>query len=81
VIKAEDMYTADLSAVDVVAVYLYPTALEKLKPQFDKLKPGARIASHQFEIPGVKPFETYRSRVCGNRSDASNPAVSSPSGG
>lgn len=58
-IRVEDMYTADLSAVDVVAVYLYPSALEKLKPQFAKLKPGARIVSHYFEIPGAMPSETF----------------------
>lgn len=28
--------------------------LEKLKEQFDDLKPGSRIVSHYFEIPGVE---------------------------
>ena len=54
-IEQQDMYTADLSEVDIVAVYVYSTALEKMKPQFAKLKPGARIVSHFFEIPGLKP--------------------------
>ena len=39
---------------DVIAVYLLPKQLEKLIPQLEKLKPGSRIVSHQFEIPGVK---------------------------
>jgi outer membrane protein assembly factor BamB len=57
-IKPVDMYSADLSDVSVVAVYVYPSVLEKMKPQFAKLPAGARIVSHQFEIPGVKPTRT-----------------------
>jgi protein-L-isoaspartate O-methyltransferase len=57
-IKAEDMYTADLSDVHVVVVYVYPSVLEKMKTQFAQLPAGARIVSHQFEIPGVKPTQT-----------------------
>ncbi len=54
-IRDQDMYTADLSEVDVVAVYAYSAVLDKLKPQFAKLRPGARIVSHYFEIPGIEP--------------------------
>jgi hypothetical protein len=54
-INNEDMFTANLSKVDVVAAYLYPSALVKLKRQFEQLKPGARIVSHRCEIPGVEP--------------------------
>ena len=54
-IEASDMYKADLSDVDVVAVFLYPAVLNKLKPQFAKMKAGTRIVSHQFSIPGIKP--------------------------
>jgi cyclopropane fatty-acyl-phospholipid synthase-like methyltransferase len=54
-IESSDMYKADLSDVDVVAVFLYPSVLNKLKPQFEKMKSGTRIVSHQFPIPGNKP--------------------------
>jgi outer membrane protein assembly factor BamB len=54
-IQQQDMYTADLGNADVVTVYVYSSALEKMKPLFAKLKPGARIVSHFFEIPGLKP--------------------------
>lgn len=54
-VRQEDMYKADLSGVSVAAVYLYPVVLEKLKPQFAKMKPGSRIVSHYFEVPGVRP--------------------------
>ena len=42
----------------MIAVYLLPEQLEKLIPQLKKLKPGSRIVSHQFQIPGVKPDKT-----------------------
>jgi hypothetical protein len=50
-----DLFTADLGDVDVVAVYLPPDMLARLLPQFEKLKPGARIISHQFCLPGFAP--------------------------
>jgi len=51
----KDIFTVDLSGADVIAVYLLPKQLEKLIPQLEKLKPGSRIVSHQFEIPGIEP--------------------------
>jgi outer membrane protein assembly factor BamB len=57
-IEHEDIFTIDLSGADVVAVYLPSPLLQRLIPQFDKLKPGARIVSHQFALPGFKPDET-----------------------
>lgn len=53
-IHHKDLFTADLTDADIVAVYLLPKQLEKLLPQLEKLKPGARIVSHQFPIPGVE---------------------------
>ena len=54
-IEHKDIFTLDLSGADVVAVFLYPRLLERLVPQLEKLKPGSRIVSHQFEMPGIKP--------------------------
>jgi outer membrane protein assembly factor BamB/16S rRNA G966 N2-methylase RsmD len=54
-IRQQDVYTADLSHARVVTVFLYPPALAKLKPSFAAMQPGARIISHHYEIPGVKP--------------------------
>jgi outer membrane protein assembly factor BamB len=51
--ECQDVFTADLSEAEVVAMYLLPQQLKQLIPQLEKLKPGARIVSHQFEIPGV----------------------------
>ena len=52
-IEARDLFTADLRDADVIAVFLLPQQLEKLLPQLEKMKPGTRIVSHQFAIPGV----------------------------
>src|SRR6185436_9314718 len=54
-VEHADIFTLDLRAADVITVFLYPDLLERLIPQFDKLKRGSRIVSHQFEIPGVQP--------------------------
>jgi outer membrane protein assembly factor BamB len=54
-IEQKDLFTVDLAHIDVVALYLLPRLNEKLLPQLGKLKPGSRIVSHAFEIPGVKP--------------------------
>jgi len=52
-IEKRDIFTADLSNVDVVMLYLSPELNERLLPQLARLKPGARIVSHAFDIPGV----------------------------
>jgi hypothetical protein len=58
-IEHKDLFTVDLSGADVVTVFLYPRLMERLIPQFEKLKPGSRILSHQFEIPGVIPDKSF----------------------
>ena len=59
-IEHEDIFTLDLSDADVVTVFLPSPLLQRLLPQFQKLKPGARIVSHQFDIPGVPPTKSRR---------------------
>lgn len=54
-IVQKNLFTADLRDADVIALYLLPQQLEKLIPQLEKMKPGSRVISHQFEIPGVPP--------------------------
>jgi outer membrane protein assembly factor BamB len=53
-IEREDVFTLDLSGADVITVYLLDKLNERLIPQLKKLKPGSRIVSHQFQMPGVK---------------------------
>jgi len=51
----DDIFTLDLSDADVVTLYLLPSLNDELLPQLEKLKPGSRIVSHDFDITGVTP--------------------------
>ena len=55
-----DAFTLDLSGADVVTFYLLPSLNVKLILQLEKLKPGARIVSHDFDMKGVKPDQTVK---------------------
>src|SRR5688572_19294096 len=55
-----DMYAADVSKADVLALFLLPTNLEKLAPKFLDMKPGSRIVDNTFAIPGWMPDETEK---------------------
>ncbi len=54
-IEQKDIFTLDLSPASVVTLYLLPSLNEKLIPQLEKLKPGSRIVSHDFDMKGVTP--------------------------
>jgi cyclopropane fatty-acyl-phospholipid synthase-like methyltransferase len=54
-IEQADVFTLDLSKANVVTLYLLPSLNVKLIPQLEKLKPGSRIVSHDFDMRGVKP--------------------------
>ena len=56
----KDLFTADLSNADVVAVYLLPVQLDRLLRQLKAMKPGSRLVSHQFQIPGIVLNESIR---------------------
>ena len=53
--KQEDIFKLDLSKASVITLYLLPDLNVKLIPQLEKLKPGSRIVSHDFDMKGVKP--------------------------
>jgi SAM-dependent methyltransferase len=53
-IKQGDIFQLDLSKADVITLYLLPQLNVKLIPQLDKLKPGCRIVSHDFNMEGVR---------------------------
>ncbi len=54
-IEQRDIFTLDLSPASVITLYLLPSLNVKLIPQLEKLKPGARIVSHDFDMEGVTP--------------------------
>ena len=57
-IVEQDVSTLDLAEADVVTLYLLPRLNEKLLPQLMRLKPGARVVSHDFGLPGIAPAKT-----------------------
>jgi ribosomal protein L11 methylase PrmA len=59
-IKQADIFTLDLSGASVITLYLLPELNVKLIPQLEKLKPGSRIVSHDFDMRGVKPDKVVR---------------------
>lgn len=53
----------DLRGADVIFCYLMPGAMEKLKEKFEReLKPGARVISRAFKIPGWTPTQRFQFR-------------------
>ncbi len=54
-IEQKDIFELDLSKANVITLYLLPSLNVKLIPQLEKLKPGSRIVSHDFDMRGVEP--------------------------
>ncbi|KMQ51361.1 RNA methyltransferase [Chitinispirillum alkaliphilum] len=57
-IKEKDIFDLDLSEASVVTLYLLPDLNVRLIPQLEKLAPGSRIVSHDFNMAGVEPDVT-----------------------
>ncbi len=58
--RSENVFTTDLRRAAVVTIYLLPALNRKLMPQLVKLRPGARVVTHAFALPGVKPDKVAR---------------------
>ncbi|MBX6314941.1 MAG: methyltransferase domain-containing protein [Isosphaeraceae bacterium] len=59
-IKQGDIFQMDLSEASVVTLYLLPQLNVRLMPQLEKLKPGSRIVSHDFDMQGAKPKKVVK---------------------
>jgi len=56
-----DLLEVDLTGADVVTLYLATQLNERLRPRLEKyLKPGARVVSHDYAVPGWKPTKVDR---------------------
>ena len=55
-----DLYEAGFSDATVLALFLLPDNLRVLAPKFAALKPGTRIVTNRFGIPGWTPDATCR---------------------
>ena len=57
-----DFMKTDLSAADVVTLYLATTANESLRPNLERyLHPNTRVVSYDYPIPGWKAMDTSSS--------------------
>ena len=55
----------------VLALFLLPANLERLRPKFEKLRPGTRIVTNGYAIPGWKANEVRTAEAdCGNWCEA-----------
>jgi SAM-dependent methyltransferase len=58
-IRWANVFSVDLSPATVVTLYLLPELNVRLIPQLEKLRPGSRIVSHDFDMKGVIPDHDY----------------------
>jgi SAM-dependent methyltransferase len=54
-IEQADVFKLDLTPASVITLYLLPELNVRLIPQLEKLRPGSRIVSHDFDMAGVTP--------------------------
>ena len=55
-----DMYEADISQANVLALFLLPNNMLQLRQKFIDLRPGSRIVANTFGIEGWTPDETVK---------------------
>lgn len=59
----DNLFNVDLSPADVVTMYLTTGANEKVRPKMEReLRPGARVVTHDFSIPGWEEAKNLRFR-------------------
>ena len=51
----QDLFDTDLGQATVIATYLLPFVMLKLRPRLLQLKPGTRIVSHDFDLGDWRP--------------------------
>ncbi|MEM2725047.1 MAG: methyltransferase domain-containing protein, partial [Candidatus Nezhaarchaeales archaeon] len=76
-----DFFQIDISEASVVTLYLLTSVNEKLRPKLEReLKVGARVVSHDFEVPGWKPIriESVRDYWCDHKIYVYEIGISTP---
>jgi hypothetical protein len=62
----QDLFSTDVTAATVVAIYLSPDVNLRLRPKLlRELRPGSRIVSHQFDMGDWRPERTLEVPVAG----------------
>ena len=60
VIIKGDFFEVDVSEATVVYLYLLTSVNERLKPKLEReLRPGARVVTLDFHVPGWRPVKVY----------------------
>ncbi len=58
-VHLRSLYGADVAQADVVLAFLFPSFMDRVgKKLFAEMKPGAKILSYVFRIPGRMPIAT-----------------------
>jgi SAM-dependent methyltransferase len=60
-IREQDVFTVDMREADVALFYLLPWMAKKLIPQFQQMKPGSRLISHDFGLGDIKAIPPEKS--------------------
>ncbi|MGH7440556.1 MAG: class I SAM-dependent methyltransferase [Polyangiaceae bacterium] len=70
-VKEANAFDVDLTPATVVALYMSSRILGKLVPQLCRLAPGARIVTHDYDIPGLEAdgHWTVKSAFFGRRNE------------
>ncbi|MDW8469996.1 MAG: methyltransferase domain-containing protein [Burkholderiales bacterium] len=55
-----DLFDYDLAGATVIALYIGPSVMQRLKPRLLALAPGTRVVSHFFDFGDWTPDETIR---------------------
>jgi SAM-dependent methyltransferase len=64
--ERKDIFTVDVTPATVVMLYILPGMMKRLIPQLRQLRPGTRIVSHNFPMPGIEPDETHNADLPGS---------------
>ncbi|MFA6423991.1 MAG: hypothetical protein WCV83_01595 [Candidatus Magasanikbacteria bacterium] len=53
----KSIYDADISNADIVVMFLFPPHMKKMTEKLKEVKPGAKILSYAFSLPGWTPIK------------------------
>ncbi|MHC4403842.1 MAG: SAM-dependent methyltransferase [Planctomycetota bacterium] len=58
-VEKKDIFKLDLRPANVITLYLLPGMNKRLVPQLEKLRPGSRVVTHDYDIEGVESDKSF----------------------